>query len=171
VEATQRPAEACAYVWYNLGATFHDEADAEDDDARATGIYAEAAKYFENAVELLNAAEAGRDHRDHARLLAEAYQNQAYGLAKQAELNPKATAGDIEAVARKSDEAAGALHRRGLSVPPHYSLTLVRVRLMRSEWGQAVDDLKRLRDSGTYAARFPLWSKAELQLLLAAAQR
>src|SRR4029077_19111926 len=36
VPATQMPGEACAYVWYNLGATFHDEADAEDDDARAT---------------------------------------------------------------------------------------------------------------------------------------
>ena len=170
VEVTRMPAEACAYVWYNLGATFHDEADAEDDDTSARRIYAEAAKYFENAVELLNRAEAGRDHREHAQLLAEAYQNQAYGLAKQAELNPKATADDIAAIYRKSEEAAGALRRHGMTVPPHYSLTPVRGRLMRLEWGQAVKDLKRLRDSGTYAM-FPLWSKAELQLLLAAAER
>jgi hypothetical protein len=42
---------------------------------------------------------------------------------------------------------------------------------MRRKWGQAAEDLKRLRDSETYAEKFPLWSKAELQLLLAAAQR
>ena len=170
VEATQMSAEACAYVWYNLGATFHDEADTEDDDARARSIYTQAAEYFDNTVALLDAMEAGRDHREHARLLAETYQNQAYGLAKQAELSSDTTARDLEAIARKSEEAAGALRRYGMPVPLRYSLTPARVRLMRREWGQAVADLKKLRASETYAATFPLWSKAELQLLLAAAQ-
>jgi tetratricopeptide (TPR) repeat protein len=168
VEESRITVEACASVWYNLGGTFHDEADTEDDDAHARRIYAEAATYFGNAIELLHTAETDNDHREQVRLLAEAYQNQAYGLAKQAERNPTVSDGDLDAIARKSEQAAGTLRRHGMSVPPLYALTPVRIRLMRRQWDLAGEDLKRLRAD---EATLPLWGKAELQLLLAAAER
>ncbi|MGE5815704.1 MAG: toll/interleukin-1 receptor domain-containing protein, partial [Acidobacteriota bacterium] len=53
-ETTQIPRSGCAYVWYNLGATFHDEADAEDDDVKARDLYAQAGELFQNTVDMLN---------------------------------------------------------------------------------------------------------------------
>jgi hypothetical protein len=103
-------------------------------------------------------------------LLPDALQNQAYGLAKQAELNPTPRANDIAAISRKADEAITAAKQLGIDVPRHYRLTSVRMCLMRGDWKQALADLKILRDGlQSTETTWPLSSRAELELLLAAA--
>lgn len=168
---SQKSSMACTYVWYNLGATYHDEANVEDDDARARQLYVQAGERFNKSIQLLKPCQDAGFERTRCQLLLDSIQNQAYGLAKQAELNPNSTVDEIAAVSRKADEALAAARRLGIELPQHYRLTRARIRLMRREWKQAIEELKSLGDPGSAESTWPPASRAELHLLLAAAQK
>jgi tetratricopeptide (TPR) repeat protein len=53
----------CAYVWYNLGGTYHDEADAERNDARARALYVQAGNYFQKSIDILKRCQSTRFER------------------------------------------------------------------------------------------------------------
>ena len=91
-----------------------DRPDAEDDEVRASGLYAQAGTFLQSSLDLLKACqEGGSVDRADCRLVPEAIQSQAYGLAKQVELTPSPSAEQIAAVSRKSDEAMAALLDKG----------------------------------------------------------
>ena len=135
-------------------------------------MYAQAGTFLQSSLDLLKACqEGGSVDRADCRLVPEAIQSQAYGLAKQVELTPSPSAEQIAAVSRKSDEAMAALRRLEVAVPPHYRLTVVRVHLLRGEGREAAEQLRQLRAATTREADWSQWSRAEWNLLLAAAQR
>jgi hypothetical protein len=167
-QATRKP---CAYVRYNLAATFIDQADLEDTDSRAAALYEQGRAHLVQAIALLRACESDPRHdATDCRLLAEAHQSVAYVMAKHVELSQAASSDRIAAVAAQSQRAMDAMRRLGLDVPSHYGLTTARVTMMRREWLKAVAELTELRDRAVGDPTFRPPAAAELHLLLAAAQ-